>query len=257
MRVIGRGRSRLPAGNPMQYSIPGPWDHGLSQRQMLNCWATQASRKLTFKTWVRMERWKVLLCDVGGEAVGPDTSRLVSILWAELSQGFRTSIRWDPDTHLWCLLHSLQGQERDAKQEPLGDCALYLSEMTLQLRKRSHSGPQGNQTLLPQNLPIRLFWAKGNWETNKPKKKKKCKKTGTWVAQSVGHLPLVQVMILEFQDWTLCQAPCSSGSLLFPLSLNLPLLMISLSLSLSPSNKYVLKIFLKIQEEFSALCLSA
>ena len=172
MRVIGRGRSRLPAGNPMQYSIPGPWDHGLSQRQMLNCWATQASRKLTFKTWVRMERWKVLLCDVGGEAVGPDTSRLVSILWAELSQGFRTSIRWDPDTHLWCLLHSLQGQERDAKQEPLGDCALYLSEMTLQLRKRSHSGPQGNQTLLPQNLPIRLFWAKGNWETNKPKKKK-------------------------------------------------------------------------------------
>ena len=26
-RDTGRGRSRLPAGSPMQDSIPGPWDH--------------------------------------------------------------------------------------------------------------------------------------------------------------------------------------------------------------------------------------
>ena len=35
-RVIGRGRSRLPVGNPMKDLIPGPWDYDLSQRQMLN-----------------------------------------------------------------------------------------------------------------------------------------------------------------------------------------------------------------------------
>ena len=31
-----RGRSRLPAGSPMQDSIPGP-HHDLKKRQMLNC----------------------------------------------------------------------------------------------------------------------------------------------------------------------------------------------------------------------------
>ena len=35
-RDIGRGRIRLAAGNPMWDSIPGPWDHDLGQRQMLN-----------------------------------------------------------------------------------------------------------------------------------------------------------------------------------------------------------------------------
>ena len=35
-RDIGRGRSRLPAETPKQNSIPGPWDHALSQRQTLN-----------------------------------------------------------------------------------------------------------------------------------------------------------------------------------------------------------------------------
>ena len=34
-RDIGRGRSRLPAGNPIQDWIPGPWDHTLSRRQTL------------------------------------------------------------------------------------------------------------------------------------------------------------------------------------------------------------------------------
>ena len=40
-RGRGIGRSRLPMGNPMWDSIPGPQDHNLSQRQTLNYWATQ------------------------------------------------------------------------------------------------------------------------------------------------------------------------------------------------------------------------
>ena len=35
-RDIGRGRSRLPLGTLMQDLIPGPQDHDLNQRQMLN-----------------------------------------------------------------------------------------------------------------------------------------------------------------------------------------------------------------------------
>ena len=35
-----RERSRLHAGSQMWGSIPGPWDHVLSQRQTLNHWAT-------------------------------------------------------------------------------------------------------------------------------------------------------------------------------------------------------------------------
>ena len=33
-RDIGRGRSRLSVGILMWDSIPGPWDHDLSQRQI-------------------------------------------------------------------------------------------------------------------------------------------------------------------------------------------------------------------------------
>ena len=47
-RDMDRGRSRLPVGSPMQDSIPGPHDHNLSQRQMLNHWATQASLNKAF-----------------------------------------------------------------------------------------------------------------------------------------------------------------------------------------------------------------
>ena len=36
-RDMGRGRSRLHAGSLMWDLILGPWDHALSQRQMLNC----------------------------------------------------------------------------------------------------------------------------------------------------------------------------------------------------------------------------
>ena len=35
-RDIAKGRSRIPMGSLMQDSIPGPQDHDLSQRQMLN-----------------------------------------------------------------------------------------------------------------------------------------------------------------------------------------------------------------------------
>ena len=35
-RDIGRGRSRLSVEILMRDSIPGPWDHDLSERQMLN-----------------------------------------------------------------------------------------------------------------------------------------------------------------------------------------------------------------------------
>ena len=57
---------------------------------------------------------------------------------------------------------------------------------------------------------------------------------GAWVAQSVKHLPLAQVMISESWDQALRQAPCSEGSLLLPLPLPLP---ITCSPSLSLSNK--------------------
>ena len=36
-----RGRSRLPAGSLMWDLVSVPWDHDLSQRQMINHWATQ------------------------------------------------------------------------------------------------------------------------------------------------------------------------------------------------------------------------
>ena len=40
---IGRGRSRLHADSLIWESIPGLQHNALSWRQMLNCWATQAS----------------------------------------------------------------------------------------------------------------------------------------------------------------------------------------------------------------------
>ena len=39
-RDTGRGRSRLPVGSPTRDLIPGPQDHDLSPRQMLNHQAT-------------------------------------------------------------------------------------------------------------------------------------------------------------------------------------------------------------------------
>ena len=48
-RDLGRGRSRLLTGSPMWDSTPESRDHALSQRQMLNRWATQASQKTSFR----------------------------------------------------------------------------------------------------------------------------------------------------------------------------------------------------------------
>ena len=45
-RDTGRGGNRLPAANPMWDLIQGPRDHNLSQRQMLNHWATQVPLSL-------------------------------------------------------------------------------------------------------------------------------------------------------------------------------------------------------------------
>ena len=45
-RDIGRGRGRLLTGSPMWDLIPGLRDHTLSQRQMFNLWATEASQHL-------------------------------------------------------------------------------------------------------------------------------------------------------------------------------------------------------------------
>ena len=57
---------------------------------------------------------------------------------------------------------------------------------------------------------------------------------GTWGAQSVEHVPLAQVLILESWNQTPHRAPCSAGSLLLLLPLLLPLLVLSRALS----NKY-------------------
>ena len=43
-RDTGRGRSRLHKGSPKWDLILGLQDHTLSQRQTLNCWATQVSQ---------------------------------------------------------------------------------------------------------------------------------------------------------------------------------------------------------------------
>ena len=59
-RDTGRGRSRISAGSLTWDSISGPQDHTLSQRQMLNHWATQIPTNKTFSCpkwqWVN---WKV------------------------------------------------------------------------------------------------------------------------------------------------------------------------------------------------------
>ena len=53
---------------------------------------------------------------------------------------------------------------------------------------------------------------------------------GAWVAQSVKHLPSAQLIITGSWDRAHHRAPCSVGSLLLPLPLLLPLLVLALSL---------------------------
>ena len=56
---------------------------------------------------------------------------------------------------------------------------------------------------------------------------------GAWLAQSVKHLPVAQIVIPGSWAGALDpKAPCSVGSLHLPLPLPLPLLMLSLSLFL-------------------------
>ena len=64
-RDIGRGRSRLPTGSPMRDSIPGPQDHDLSQRQMLNHWATQVPQSFPFPWPVYLASFHCSLCPIG------------------------------------------------------------------------------------------------------------------------------------------------------------------------------------------------
>jgi len=52
-----------------------------------------------------------------------------------------------------------------------------------------------------------------------------------WVTQSVKHLPLAQVMNLGSWDQAPHRSLCSAGSLLLPLPLLLPLLVLSLARS--------------------------
>ena len=60
----GRGRSRLPVGSLMWDSIPGPWDHDLSQGQMLNCWASQVPLERTLNSGSQFNRSGSLLDSV-------------------------------------------------------------------------------------------------------------------------------------------------------------------------------------------------
>ena len=66
-RDIGRGKSRLHAGSPMWDSIPGPGDQTLSQRQMLNHWATLVS--LTLLSLTGFWAWLVPCWGLGDHVV--------------------------------------------------------------------------------------------------------------------------------------------------------------------------------------------
>ena len=55
-----RERSRLHAGSPTWDSMLGPQDHGLSQRQMLNRWATQASPQFYTEIYILLSLWGII-----------------------------------------------------------------------------------------------------------------------------------------------------------------------------------------------------
>ena len=77
-RDIVRRRSRLLTGSLMWDSILGPQDHALSQRQMLNHWATQASRRpMSFNVM-----WKPVGMMFGREII------LCPFIWGKFWHGF-------------------------------------------------------------------------------------------------------------------------------------------------------------------------
>ena len=98
-RDKGRGRSRLPVGSPIQDSIPGPWDHDLSRRQMLNRWATQVSPRMRF---VIRKVLGVNTCGRGGES---RTQTWEKLGWGAVSQMSQMNLRefwsWDVSSKLF------------------------------------------------------------------------------------------------------------------------------------------------------------
>ena len=73
-RDTGRGRSRLLTGSPMWVWIPGPWDHDLSWRQMLNHWTIQVPHLSFLK--ILLERERVRSRMSRGRGKGRGRSRL-------------------------------------------------------------------------------------------------------------------------------------------------------------------------------------
>ena len=57
-RDMGRGRSRLHAGSPVQDSIPELQDHTLGRRQTPNRWATQESQHYSDHNWLPKKKTK-------------------------------------------------------------------------------------------------------------------------------------------------------------------------------------------------------
>ena len=62
MRDTGRGRSRLSPGSPIWDSIPGPRDHALHLRKVLNHRATRASLPGRFKSLTPKAGEKLGVC---------------------------------------------------------------------------------------------------------------------------------------------------------------------------------------------------
>ena len=84
-RDIGRRRGRLPGKSLMKDSIPGPQDHDLSQRQILNYWATQAPKIQQFCTLLVLMKIHVLLGHLAGSVEHATIDlwvvRLSPVLW--------------------------------------------------------------------------------------------------------------------------------------------------------------------------------
>lgn len=101
--------------------------------------------------------------------------------------------------------------------------------------KRTHQYSTDSQVDL-KDQPINLPFPPPNWGPLQWKENSSKPQTGTsdseynlkslywgnWEAQSVKRLPSTQVMKLGSWDQVRCPAPCSAGSLLFPLPLILP-----------------------------------
>ena len=91
-RDVGRGRRRLPARSLMQDLIPGPQNHDLSQRQMLNHWATLVPshmKKLNWSLELAIRRIMILFLSVCMPQL--DTNRQVEMMQITM-QKLKTSL---------------------------------------------------------------------------------------------------------------------------------------------------------------------